>query len=81
MALARGFQPAWAGGFSGTIAFELEPGAIEAPDAPWRWALQVDCERGRARLVEPAPLETAVTVHFRLADWVRVAAGIQDLSR
>jgi class 3 adenylate cyclase len=78
-AMARGFQPGRAGGFSGTIAYELEPGAIEAPpEAPWRWALQVDSERGRARLLEPAPLEAAVTVHLRLADWVRVVAGIED---
>jgi eukaryotic-like serine/threonine-protein kinase len=78
-AMARSFQPSRAGGFSGTIAYELEPGAIDAPpDAPWRWAIQVDAERGSARLVEPAPLEAAVTVHFRLADWVRVMAGIAD---
>jgi eukaryotic-like serine/threonine-protein kinase len=78
-AMARGFQPAKAAGFSGTIAFELEPSAIEPPPgAPWRWAIEVDAERGRARLLEPAPLEAAVTIHFGLADWVRVAAGIQD---
>ncbi len=78
-AMARGFQPAKAAGFSGTIAFELEPLAIEPPrDAPWRWAIEIDAERGRARLLEPAPLEAAVTIHFGLADWVRVAAGIQD---
>jgi eukaryotic-like serine/threonine-protein kinase len=78
-AMARSFQPSRAGGFSGTIAYELEPGAIDPPsDAPWRWALQVNAERGSARLVEPAPLEAAVTVHFRLADWVRVMAGIED---
>ena len=78
-AMARGFQPAKAGGFSGTIAFELEPHTIEAaPGAPWRWAIEVDSQRSRARLLESAPLEAAVTVHFGLADWVRVAAGIQD---
>jgi hypothetical protein len=78
-AMARGFQPAKAAGFSGTVAFELEPFAIEPPrGAPWRWAIEVASERGRARLLEPAPLEAAVTLHFGLADWVRVAAGIQD---
>jgi class 3 adenylate cyclase len=71
--MARGFQPARAGGFSGVIAYELEPSAIEPPSgAPWRWAIEVDSERGRARLLEPAPLDAAVTVHFGLADWVRV---------
>ncbi len=77
--VARGFQPARAGGFSGTIAYELEPYAIEPPpDAPWRWAIEVDSRSGRARLLEPAPLDAAVTIHFGLADWVRVLAGKQD---
>ncbi|HET7052334.1 MAG TPA: AAA family ATPase [Solirubrobacterales bacterium] len=77
--VARGFQPAGAGGFSGTIAYELEPYAIEPPpDAPWRWAIEVDSRAGRARLAEPAPLDAAVTIHFGLADWVRVLAGTQD---
>ena len=77
--VARGFQPAQAGGFSGTIAYELEPYEIEPPpDAPWRWAIEVDSRAGRARLLEPAPLDAAVTVHFGLADWVRVLAGKQD---
>jgi eukaryotic-like serine/threonine-protein kinase len=78
-ATARGFQPAKAAGFSGVIAYELEPFAIEPPPgAPWRWAIQVDSDRGRARLLEPAPLDPAVTIHFGLADWVRVVAGIED---
>ncbi len=78
-AMARGFQPAQAGGFSGTIAYELEPYSIEPPpDAPWRWAVEVDSRAGRARLVEPAPLDAAVTVHFGLSDWVRVLAGTED---
>ncbi|MGB7588122.1 MAG: SCP2 sterol-binding domain-containing protein, partial [Solirubrobacterales bacterium] len=78
-ALARGFQPSQTGGFSGTIAYELEPFAIEPPpDAPWRWAIQVDSRTGQARLLEPAPLDAAVTIHIGLADWVRVIAGIED---
>jgi len=78
-AMARGFQPAHAAGFSGVVAYELEPLAIEPPpDSPWRWAIEVDSRRGKARVLEPAPLVTAVTVHLGLADWVRVAAGIED---
>jgi hypothetical protein len=78
-ALTRGFQPAHAGGFHGEIAYELEPFAIEPPpDAPWRWAIEVDSQAGRARLLEPAPLDAAVTVHFGLAEWVRVLAGVQN---
>jgi class 3 adenylate cyclase/tetratricopeptide (TPR) repeat protein len=78
-AQARGFQPAQANGFSGVLAYEIEPYAIEPPhDAPWRWAIAVDAVAGRARLIEPAPLNAAVTIHIGLADWVRAAAGLQD---
>lgn len=78
-AMARSFQPAQAAGFNGTIAYELEPFAVEAPpEAPWRWAIEVDSAAGRARLVEPAPLDAAVTVHMGLAQWVRVMAGVDN---
>jgi class 3 adenylate cyclase/tetratricopeptide (TPR) repeat protein len=78
-AMARGFQPSQAAGFRGEIVYELQPYAIELPsDAPWRWAIEADAESGRARLVEPAPLDPAVTIYFGLADWVRVMAGIED---
>ena len=77
--MARGFHPTHAAGFSGVVAYELEPLAIDPPPgSPWRWGIEVDSQRGKARVVEPAPLEVAVTVHLGLADWVRVAAGIQD---
>ncbi len=76
---ARSFQPAQAGGFVGVVAYEIEPFAIEPPlDAPWRWAIEVDSHTGKARLIEPAPLDAAVTVHIGLADWVRVLAGLED---
>lgn len=78
-AMARGFQPSEAAGFRGAIVYELQPFAIESPtDAPWRWAIDADAEAGRARLLEPAPLDPAVTIHFGLAGWVRVMAGIED---
>jgi tetratricopeptide (TPR) repeat protein len=78
-ASARGFQPAHADGFCGVIAYELEPFAIEPPaDAPWRWAIEVDAVGGRARLLEHAPLEAAVTIHAGLAEWVRVTAGVEN---
>jgi tetratricopeptide (TPR) repeat protein len=78
-ATARGFQPAHADGFSGVIAYEVEPYAIEPPaGAPWRWAIAVDSGAGTARLLEPAPLDAAVTIHVGLADWVRTMAGEQD---
>jgi class 3 adenylate cyclase len=79
-AMARGFQPAHSGGFCGVIVYELEPFAIEAPpEAPWRWAIEVDSRSGRARLLEPAPLDVAVTIHIGLAEWVRVLAGVQNV--
>ncbi len=77
--MARAFQPARADGFRGVIAYELEPFAISSPpDAPWRWAVEVDARSGHARLLEPAPLDAAVTIHFGLAEWVRVIAGVQN---
>ena len=77
--LARAFQPAYADDFNGVLAYELEPFATELPfDAPWRWAIEDDSKGGRARLLEPAPLDAAVTIYIGLADLVRVAAGIQD---
>ena len=61
------------------VAYELQPFAIEPPpEAPWRWAIEVDSVRGRARLLEPAPAEAAVTIHAGLAEWVRVSAGVED---
>jgi class 3 adenylate cyclase/uncharacterized protein (DUF2267 family) len=77
--LATGFQPAHASGFDGLIAWELQTYAIPPPpDSPWRWAIEIDSTAGRARLLEPAPLDTAVTIHIGLADWVRVIAGTQS---
>lgn len=78
-AQVRAFQPAEAAGLCGVIAYELEPIAIEPPpDAPWRWAIELDAPAGRARLLEPAPLDAVVTIHIGLADWVRTIAGIQS---
>ncbi|MGN6190493.1 MAG: SCP2 sterol-binding domain-containing protein, partial [Conexibacter sp.] len=75
-AMARGFQPARAGGFRGVVAYEIEPFAIDPPpEAPWRWAIEVDAAAGRAHLREPAPLDAATTIHIGLADWVRAVAG------
>lgn len=78
-AMARSFQPSQAAGFTGIVAYELEPFEVEAPpEAPWRWAIEVDSAVGRARLVEPAPLDAAVTIHMGLAQWVRVMAGVDN---
>ena len=61
------------------IAYELEPYAIEAAA---RGALAVGDRSGlkgrSCALVEPAPLEAAVTIHAGLAEWVRVSAGVQN---
>src|SRR4051794_23414210 len=75
--MARGFQPDHARGFTGVIAYEIEPYVIAPPpDSPWRWALEVDGDS--ARLIEPAPLDAAVTIHLGLADWIRALAGTQN---
>jgi hypothetical protein len=75
----RAFQPARADGFRGVVVYELEPFAIDPPpDAPWRWAIELDAPAGRARLLEPAPLNAEVTLHVGLAEWVRAIAGIQS---
>jgi hypothetical protein len=59
------------------IAYELERLAVDPPpEAPWRWAIEIDSPAGHARLLEPAPLDAAVTIHFGLAEWVRVVAGV-----
>jgi hypothetical protein len=78
-AQARAFQPSEAGDLRAVVAYEVEPFAIEAPpDAPWRWAIELDGPAGRARLVEPAPLDATATIHIGLADWVRTIAGLQN---
>ncbi len=77
--MARSFQPSQAAGFAGIVAYELELFEVEAPpEAPWRWAIKVDSAAGRASLVEPAPLDAAMTVHMGLAQWVRVMAGVES---
>ncbi len=78
-AQARAFQPSEAGDLRAVVAYEVEPFAIEAPpDAPWRWAIELDGPAGRARLVDPAPLDATATIHIGLADWVRTTAGLQN---
>jgi hypothetical protein len=78
-AMARAFQPGLAGRLHAVVAYELEPRAIEPPaDAPWRWAMELDAPGGHARLLEPAPLDAATTIHIGLADWVRTVAGLQS---
>jgi hypothetical protein len=76
--MARGFQPAHAGDVRAVIVYEIEPYAIDPPPtAPWRWAIEIDPRAGRARLVEPAPLDAGTTIHIGLADWVRTVAGVR----
>jgi len=78
-AQTRTFQPSEAGDLHAVVAYELEPFVIAAPpDAPWRWAIELDGPAGRARLVEPAPLDATTTIHIGLADWVRTTAGLQS---
>ena len=77
-ATARGFQPAQAGGFSGTIAYEIEPHAIEPPPgAPGAGRSRSTRGAGTARAGRAGALDAAVTIHIGLAEWVRVMAALQ----
>ncbi len=78
-AMTQTFQPVRACGFSGLVAYELEPRAVAADgDAPRRWAMELDAEAGEARLLEPAPARVDVTIRAGLAEWVRIVAGVED---
>jgi hypothetical protein len=73
-AMARRFKPEAAGRFQGAIVYELSRPATGAP--PTRWTVEVADGRARAR---PGAAENAkLTLGFRLADFMRIAAGALD---
>ena len=72
--MARSFEPEAAGGFQGRVVYELARPATRAQ--PTRWTIEVTDGRAIARPGQAA--EPALTVRFRLADFVRVAAGTLD---
>ena len=72
--MARSFEPEAAGGFQGRVVYELARPATRAQ--PTRWTIEVTDGRAIARPGQAAA--PALTVRFRLADFVRVAAGTLD---
>jgi alkanesulfonate monooxygenase SsuD/methylene tetrahydromethanopterin reductase-like flavin-dependent oxidoreductase (luciferase family) len=72
--MARSFEPDAAGGFQGHIVYELASPATGA--GPARWTIEV--RDGHASARAGSTPDPALTVHFRLADFVRVAAGTLD---
>jgi hypothetical protein len=71
-AMARSFVPAAAGGFQGALSYEL--GLAHGP--PARWTIEVLSGRAVARPGGVA--DAALTLHFSLADFIRIAAGALD---
>jgi putative sterol carrier protein len=71
---ARSFDPDAAAGFQGEIVYELEqPGTGRAPSL---WTVTV--LDGRAVAREGTTSDPALRLRFRLADFVRIAAGEID---
>ncbi len=72
--MARSFVPDAAGGFQGFLVYELARPATEAK--PTRWTIEVTDGHATAR--PGASGDAALTLHFNLADFVRIAAGTLD---
>jgi hypothetical protein len=73
-AMAASFEPDAAGGFEGSLVYELGRPATGA--RPTRWTIEV--LDGRAVARAGGVPDPALTVHFPLSDFVRVAAGTMD---
>lgn len=73
-AMAAGFEPQAAAGFQGRLVYELERPATGSP--PVRWTVEVLDRRAEAR--PGASGRAALTLRFRLSDFMRVAAGAID---
>ncbi len=72
--MARAFEPDAAAGFQGTLVYELARPATHS--TPTRWTIEV--LNGDAAARPGADPDPALTVHFTLADFVRIAAGTMD---
>jgi hypothetical protein len=69
--MARAFEPDAAGGFQGSIVYEL--GRPATGGDPQRWTIEILDSHASAR--PGAAADAALTLRFNLADFVRVAAG------
>jgi alkanesulfonate monooxygenase SsuD/methylene tetrahydromethanopterin reductase-like flavin-dependent oxidoreductase (luciferase family) len=72
--MARAFEPDAAGGFRGSIVYELNRPATRGTTQRWT----IDILDGHAAARPGAAGDPALTVRFNLADFVRVAAGTLD---
>jgi alkanesulfonate monooxygenase SsuD/methylene tetrahydromethanopterin reductase-like flavin-dependent oxidoreductase (luciferase family) len=72
--MARSFEPEAAGGFQGSLVYELTRPATEAEPA-W-WTIEVSDGHAVARPGDSS--EAALRLRFNLADFVRIAAGTLD---
>ncbi len=72
--MAQSFEPEAAGGFQGSLVYELA--RPEIGEKPTRWTIEV--LDGHASARPGAASDPALTVRFNLADFVRIAAGKID---
>jgi len=73
-AMARSFEPDAAGGFHGRLVYELSRPATGSPPTSWTIAVS----DGHAAASAGGTDDAALIVRFRLADFVRIAAGKMD---
>jgi hypothetical protein len=73
-AMARSYRPDVEPGFEGRVVYVLERPATDKPSS--RWTIHV--HNGRASAYEGTDSRPKLTVRFRLADFVRIAAGQMD---
>jgi alkanesulfonate monooxygenase SsuD/methylene tetrahydromethanopterin reductase-like flavin-dependent oxidoreductase (luciferase family) len=73
-AMTRSFEPDAAAGFQGRLVYELSQPATGAATATWT----IEVSDGHATATPGRSRDAALTLSFRLADFVRIAAGTID---
>jgi putative sterol carrier protein len=73
-AMAARFDARAAGGFEGSVSYELKRPATGAP--PLRWTIEISGRRARARPGDSD--DAAVKLRVTLADFIRIGAGTID---
>ncbi len=72
--MARSFEPDAAGGFQGSLVYELARPATHAEAMPWT----IEVSDGHANARPGDSDDPALRLRFNLADFVRIAAGTLD---
>ena len=72
--MARSFEPEAAGGFQGSLVYELARPATDAE--AMRWTIEVSDGHATARPGDSD--DAALRLRFNLADFARIAAGTID---